>query len=73
MPVNLLLFLAALLVSWLVLTWLLKVVKVSLQTALAIAAVVLVLQVSFGISPQKLWQEILNLPRTLTELLPFSQ
>ncbi|MEM8778999.1 MAG: hypothetical protein AAGF26_09030, partial [Cyanobacteria bacterium P01_G01_bin.49] len=64
MATNLILLIAALLVSWLVFRWLLTVVKASAGTALAIAAIVLLLQLKFGISPQELWTEITNLPQT---------
>jgi hypothetical protein len=60
---EIVLVIGAILVAWLVFTWLFKVIKVSLKTAFLIAAIVLILQFAFGISPQKLWEEILNLPQ----------
>jgi hypothetical protein len=65
MPVRLILLIAAILVSWLVFTGLVKVAKTTIGTALAIAAIVLALQIIFGINPQELWQEIIQLPQTL--------
>ena len=52
---EIVLVIGAILVAWLVFTWLFKVIKVSLKTAFLIAAIVLILQFAFGISPQKLW------------------
>lgn len=68
MPIELIILLASLLITWLVFSWLIKVVKASLSTALAIAAVVLVLQIVFGINNQQIWQQIINLPQTLLDL-----
>jgi hypothetical protein len=61
---QILLLLSALLITWLLFTWLWKVFKISLKTALAIAAIVFILQFAFGISPEKLWQELMNLPHS---------
>lgn len=48
----------ALLVSFLVFTWLLKVVRATLKTAVLVAIILLVLQLTFGIGPEKLWEQI---------------
>lgn len=50
----------ALLVSFLVFTWLLRVVKATLKTALTVAFVLLVLQLAFGIGPEALWEQMQN-------------
>lgn len=69
MPVELIILIAALILSWLVFTALIKVVKTTVSTALAIAAIVLVLQLVFGINPQDLWQQITQLPQILWHLI----
>lgn len=69
MPVELIIIIAALIVSWLVFTALLKLVKTTVSTAIAIAAVVLILQLLFGIGPNDLLQQILHLPQTLQHAL----
>ncbi|MBD1897134.1 hypothetical protein [Coleofasciculus sp. FACHB-129] len=69
MPVDLIILIAALIVSWLVFTLLIKVVKASIGTAILIAAVVLVLQLFFGIDPQHLWQQITQLPQTILRMV----
>ena len=63
---EIVLVIGAILVAWLVFTWLVKVIKVSLKTAFLIAAIVLIVQFAFGISPQKLWEEILHLPQLIS-------
>ncbi|NEO83913.1 MAG: hypothetical protein F6J87_06575 [Spirulina sp. SIO3F2] len=66
---EIVLLLAALLIAWGVFTWLVKVVKASVQTALGIAVVLVIIQVGFGIGPQQLWQQITNLPQTVFNML----
>ncbi|MGA9382082.1 MAG: hypothetical protein WBV73_25255 [Phormidium sp.] len=65
MPVQLIVLIAALIVTFLVFTWLIKVVKATLQTALTIAIIVLILQLIFGIGPTQLWQKITELPQLI--------
>ena len=67
---DLIVFLGALLIAFLVFTWLLKVVRATLSVAITIALVVLVLQLLFGVSGGSLltvlgdiWNWILNLFR----------
>ncbi|MBP0019749.1 MAG: hypothetical protein J7647_19620 [Cyanobacteria bacterium SBLK] len=68
MPIELIILIAAIIVAWLVFTWLIKIVKVSLKTALAIAAIVLILQIVFGIGPRDLWEQIWRLPETIRDM-----
>jgi predicted PurR-regulated permease PerM len=68
MSLELVILIGALVVTWLVFQWLIKVVKTSIGTAIAIAVVVLILQLAFGIGPQQLWEQIINLPQTLTNI-----
>lgn len=68
MPTDLIIVIAALVVSWLVFTALIKVVKTTFTTAVAIAAIVLGLQLAFGVSPQELWQQLTELPQILRRL-----
>ena len=65
MSVELIVLIAALIVSWLVFAALINVVKTTLKTAIAIAAIVLVLQLVFGIAPQALWLQIVQLPQII--------
>ena len=65
MSVELIVLIAALIVSWLVFAALINVVKTTVKTAIAIAAIVLVLQLVFGIAPQALWLQIVQLPQII--------
>lgn len=60
--------LIALIVAWIVFTILVKVVKTTVKNALMIAAIIILLQVGYGISPQDIWNHIINLPQTLPQL-----
>ena len=69
MPIELIILVAALIVSWLVFTALVKVVKTTVSTAITIAAIVLILQLVFGVAPQELWQQITQLPQILWNIV----
>jgi hypothetical protein len=68
MPIELITLIAALLLAWLLFTWLVRVVKTTISTAFAIAAIVLLLQVAFGIDPPVLWAEIQRFGQVLQGL-----
>jgi predicted PurR-regulated permease PerM len=69
MPASLISFVAALILAWLVFTWLLKVVKASITTAVTMAIIVAVLQLVFGIGLEQVLQQIIQLPETILKLL----
>ncbi|MFH7025738.1 MAG: hypothetical protein ACHBN1_10100 [Heteroscytonema crispum UTEX LB 1556] len=58
----------ALIVAWIVFTILFKVVKTTMSNALTVAAIIVLLQIGFGISPQDIWQYISQLPQTLSKI-----
>ena len=60
--------LIALIVAWLIFTILVKVVKATVKTAFLIAAVIVLLQVGYGIGPQEMWNYIVQLPQKLPQL-----
>ncbi|MGI0487915.1 hypothetical protein ACN4EK_20935 [Pantanalinema rosaneae CENA516] len=66
---NLILVIAAIVISILVFTWLIKIVKATIGTAIVIAAIVLVLQLVFGIGPSQLWEQISQIPQALWNLV----
>jgi type IV secretory pathway TrbL component len=70
MSTTLILLIAALIVTFLVFTWLIKVAKATLQTALTIAVIVLILQLVFGIGPTQLWQQITEIPQLIWQQKP---
>ncbi|HEY9908988.1 MAG TPA: hypothetical protein V6D18_15440 [Thermosynechococcaceae cyanobacterium] len=55
---NLVLLLAAIVVSFLVFTWLVKVLKATIGTAILVAAIVLGVQLLIGIGPGQIWQQV---------------
>ncbi len=61
MPPELIILVAAVIIAWLIFTWLVRVVKVSITTAIAIAAIVVFLQLIFGIGYQEVWQQLVLL------------
>lgn len=68
MPTNLVIFIAALIVAWLVFRALLSLLKTGISTAIAIFVIVLILMV-FGFSPQDLMQEVTRLPQIFKQLI----
>lgn len=69
MSIELILLIAALIVSWLAFTAAIKILKTTLSTAIAIFAIVLILQLGFGVQPQVLLQQITQLPQVVRDLL----
>ena len=67
MPINLILLIAALLVSLLLFRWLLTIIKSTVINLAIIALIIELLQSAFVISPQELWNEIINLPQTFQD------
>ncbi|MDM9380883.1 hypothetical protein QUB80_09225 [Chlorogloeopsis sp. ULAP01] len=57
--------LVALIIAWIVFTILIKVIKTTVKNALIIAAVIVLLQVGYGIGPQDIWNQIVKLTQTL--------
>ncbi len=66
---ELIIIIAAVIVSWLIFTWLIKVVKASIATAIILTIIVLLLQLLFGVEPSELWQQITQLPQTIWQLV----
>ncbi|AFY59975.1 hypothetical protein [Synechococcus sp. PCC 6312] len=61
MPLELVITVGALLISWFVFTGLVRLLKVTVGTALKIALILFALQVFFGIGPEALGERILQL------------
>lgn len=58
---DLILLIAACVISYLVFTWLVNVVKATARTAVAIALFILVIQILFGIGPSDIMQTLADL------------
>lgn len=61
MPLEIVITLAAILVSWFVFTGLVRVLKVAVGTAIKVAIILFLAQMFFGIGPETLWQHIIQL------------
>jgi hypothetical protein len=70
MPMSWIILIAALIVSFLVFTLLLRVVKATISTAIAIAIVVLMLQLVFGVGFDELWAQLVEIWEILRRFLP---
>lgn len=55
---EILITLGAIAISGLVLRWLIKVLRVTLGTAIKIALIVFLLQIFLGIGPNRLWEQV---------------
>ncbi|MBF2078979.1 MAG: hypothetical protein IGR76_10790 [Synechococcales cyanobacterium T60_A2020_003] len=67
---NWLLLIAALLISFLVFTWLVSVFKATVRAAIAIAVIVLALQLFFGIQFPEVWEQVRSLWERVWRSLP---
>lgn len=65
MPTELIITIAAGVIAVMVFTWLIKVLKTTLATAVKIAILALSLQIFFGVGPKNLWQHLLKLLQEL--------
>jgi type IV secretory pathway TrbL component len=68
MPVQLIILVGAIVIAWLMFTWLIKVVKASVSTAFTVAIIVLALQLAFGVNPQMIWQQVIHLPQAIQQI-----
>ncbi len=67
---EILITLGAIAISWFVLHWLIKILKVTVSTAIKIALIVFLLQIFFGIGPDRLWQQVQFLWSQVASYLP---
>ena len=61
MSVEIIIPIAAVIILLLLFTWLLQVLKSSVKTLLTIAAILILLQIAFGISSEQIIQETLQI------------
>ncbi len=57
MSLELIAIAAGLVITWLLFTAIIKILKTSITTALTIAAILLLIQIIFGVRYQEVWQE----------------
>jgi hypothetical protein len=66
---EVIILIAAIVISWLAFTALLKVLKTTVTTAITIGVIILILQILFGITYLDLWHQILQFPQALWRLV----
>ncbi|MEH2170980.1 MAG: hypothetical protein V7K41_30880 [Nostoc sp.] len=59
---------ATLIVAWIVFIILWKLLKATVSYALTIAAILILLNISFGITPQDIWHHIMQFTQTLSQM-----
>ncbi|MBC1237469.1 hypothetical protein [Nostoc sp. 2RC] len=59
---------ATLIVAWIVFIILWKLLKATVSTALTIAAILVLLNIGFGITPQDIWHQITQFAQTLSQI-----
>ncbi|MBD2300537.1 hypothetical protein H6G80_06780 [Nostoc sp. FACHB-87] len=57
-----------LIIAWIVFTILWKVIKTTVSNALTIAAIIILLQVGFGITPMDIWHQITQFTQNLLQI-----
>ncbi|BAY79643.1 hypothetical protein NIES25_61280 (plasmid) [Nostoc linckia NIES-25] len=59
---------ATLIVAWIVFVILWKLLKATVSTALSIAAILVLLNIGFGITPQDIWHHITQFAQTISQI-----
>jgi hypothetical protein len=57
-----------LIIAWIVFTILWKILKTTISNALTFAAIIVLLQVGFGITPQDIWHQVIQFAQTLSQI-----
>ncbi|MBG1242287.1 hypothetical protein [Nostoc sp. NZL] len=58
---------ATLIVAWIIFIILWKLLKATVSNALTIAAILILLNISFGITPQDIWHHITQFTQTISQ------
>ncbi|WP_373528769.1 hypothetical protein [Nostoc sp.] len=59
---------AMLILAWIVFIILWKLLKATVSTALTIAAILVLLNIGFGITPQDIWHKVTQFAQTLSQI-----
>ncbi|WP_392531733.1 hypothetical protein [Nostoc sp. C117] len=59
---------ATLIVAWIVFIILWKLLKATISSALTIAAILVLLNIGFGITPQDIWHHIMQFAQTISQI-----
>ncbi|MBI1240044.1 hypothetical protein [Umezakia ovalisporum] len=55
-----------LVIAWIVFVILFKILKTTLKNALTIAAILVLLNIGFGITPEDIWSQIMHFAQTIS-------
>ena len=69
MSIELISAIAAVMIIWLIFTWLIKVFKVSITTVLTVGAIIVSWQIVFGIKPEQIWSIINNIMAQIEQFI----
>ena len=69
MSLEIIIPIAAVIILFLLLTWIIKVFKVTIKTVVIVVAILILLQIIFGINSQDVIQEIVNIVKRTQQLI----
>jgi len=69
MSLEIIIPIAAVIILFLLLTWIIKVFKITIKTVLIVVAILILLQIIFGINSQEVIQEVLNIVEQIKQLI----
>ncbi len=69
MSIELIVTISAIVITWLVFTWAVKILKTSISTALTIAVILIALQLFFGIQSQQIGTTIVHIGQTFWQFI----
>ena len=64
---DLIIAIASIVIIWLLFTWSIQVLKVSIRTALTVGAIILILQIAFGIRSEEIWLKITEIVENIQQ------
>ncbi len=69
MSLEIIIPIAAAIILLLLFTWIIKVFKVTIKTALIVGVILILLQIIFGVNSQEVMQEIINIVERVQQLI----
>lgn len=69
MSLEIIIPIAAVIILFFLLTWIIKVFKVTIKTVLIVMAILILLQIIFGINSQDIIQEMVNIVERIQKLI----
>ncbi|MGF1542735.1 MAG: hypothetical protein ACFCU5_20230 [Pleurocapsa sp.] len=69
MSADLIIAIASVAIIWLLFSWSINVLKVSIKTTLTVGAIILILQIAFGIQSEEIWQAVTEIIKQIREFI----